>query len=507
MVRLLAAGVALAAICAPVAAQPVAPATEPYRPTHPIAIVGGQLLDGNGGAPLTGQTVLIEGEKIVAVGPSASMHIPADAERIDATGMTVMPGLINSNQHIQLNPIFPAPAANLPLDQIRARWEANFADMPKKAYVYLMQGVTTMRQTSGPFKRLVPIKHQIDAGEIPGPRIMLGGALIMSPQFFNAYIKEAKTPPDAVEWMRNDFAYYVLDDIDKDTEILKGGDFAYWKLYLADEEYDGKNDFSDDQLHFIIAKAHRNGKKIDVHAHASNEGLRRILKFDIDTLEHPFYGNFRIDPDIAETAARKNILSTTLLRVMVTGADFAEDPNKLDETNYIMSMTPEQYRVALDYRDKMLANKASPDSKGFPMYDRRARHADMGVLPPLEKNGPSYTSQLAARDTSYANMRLFVSKGAKLTMGTDTPSFLNFQQEDPNAREMMDLEKIGGMTPMQVIVTSTRNGAQALGMLDTLGTVEKGKLADVIVVAGDPLKDMGAMKRVAYVIKGGVRFK
>jgi imidazolonepropionase-like amidohydrolase len=65
-----------------------------------------------------------------------------------------------------------------------------------------------------------------------------------------------------------------------------------------------------------------------------------------------------------------------------------------------------------------------------------------------------------------------------------------------------------GMTPLQAIESATRNGAEGLGLLDRLGTIEKGKLADVIVVAGNPLKDMeGAMKRVYAVIKGGVRYK
>jgi imidazolonepropionase-like amidohydrolase len=65
-----------------------------------------------------------------------------------------------------------------------------------------------------------------------------------------------------------------------------------------------------------------------------------------------------------------------------------------------------------------------------------------------------------------------------------------------------------GMSPMDAIIAATRNGAEGLRLLDRLGTVEKGKLADVIVVAGNPLLDMkGAMKRVYAVIKGGVRYK
>jgi imidazolonepropionase-like amidohydrolase len=94
----------------------------------------------------------------------------------------------------------------------------------------------------------------------------------------------------------------------------------------------------------------------------------------------------------------------------------------------------------------------------------------------------------------------------KFSMGTDTGAFMDFQQEDPNAKELMYMVEMG-MDPMRAIEAGTRNGAEALGMLKDLGTLEKGKLADVIVVAGNPLRDMAAMKRVAYVIKGGIRYK
>ncbi len=63
------------------------------------------------------------------------------------------------------------------------------------------------------------------------------------------------------------------------------------------------------------------------------------------------------------------------------------------------------------------------------------------------------------------------------------------------------------MAPMDAIIAATRNGAEALGLEDQLGTIEEGKLADVIVVAGNPLADLSALKRVNVVIKGGVRHK
>jgi imidazolonepropionase-like amidohydrolase len=136
----------------------------PGKPAHPIAIVGGLLIDATGAPPRWDQTVVVEGERITAVGPMEQVKPPAGAEVIDATGMTVMPGLINSNQHIQLNPLYPSPVANLPLVNFQKRWEANWAKQPARAFVYLMQGITSMRNTSGPAKRILPVKQAIDRG-------------------------------------------------------------------------------------------------------------------------------------------------------------------------------------------------------------------------------------------------------------------------------------------------------------------------------------------------------
>ena len=277
----------LAAAAAPRAQGPAAP---PYRPTSPIAIVGGLLLDGTGGPPRYDQTVLIEGERITAVGPTATVKVPPGAQIIDATGMTVMPGLINSNQHIQLNPLYPSPPANLPLANIKARWESNWARQPDRAFVYLMQGVTSLRNTSGPAKQILPVKQRIDRGEIPGPRLFLGAALFMSDENFVEYVKRQNTPADAVGFMRDEFAYRVTSDIDRATVPYEGQDFNFWKLIMADAKFDGKNDFTDEELRAFIAKAHKLGKKVDVHCGGNNEGLRRMLAFDFDTLEHPFYG-------------------------------------------------------------------------------------------------------------------------------------------------------------------------------------------------------------------------
>jgi imidazolonepropionase-like amidohydrolase len=375
--------------------------------------------------------------------------------------------------------------------------------MPDRAFHYLMQGVTSMRQTSGPAKRLLDVKRRIDAGEIPGPRIFLGGALLMSPEHWRSYLERQKTPAESAEWLKNEFAFTVIEDVDKDTDPFLDEEFPYWKLLMSAERYDGKNDFSDEELRFLIDKAHRYGKKVDVHCGGHNDGLRRMMAFDVDTLEHPFYGSELIEEEIIRGYVDKNVIVATLLTVMVSNAERASDPHRFSETLYAMSMEPREYRLLMRYRDKMLANLRDPDAPGLRIYESPSGAGEEGEL---GLDGPSFDELSKRRLTSRENMRRFIRAGARLSMGTDTPAFLNFIQEDPNANEIRYMVELG-MSPMDAIAASTRVGAEALGMEKDLGTIEAGKLADVIVVAGNPLADISALKRVHAVVKGGVRYK
>ena len=477
------------------------PQGPPFTAKGPIAIVGGTLIDATGAPAKENQVVLIDNGLIKAVGPAGSITIPENAHRIDATGMSVMPGLISSNQHVQLNPLYPAPAADLPIDELRARWERNFAEMPKRAFIYLMQGITSMRQTSGPLKRLLPLKRRIDAGELPGPRIFVGGALLSSPVKFDLYIHKNRTPPEAVEWLRNEFAFLVVDDIDKDLEPLMGPEINFWKITFGEEPFDGHNDFTDEEVRRIIDKAHKAGKFVDIHANATPEGFKRLLKFDFDTLEHPFYVNYLWDEAAIAALAKKGIVVDTLLRLRIAAADQASDPHRFNEVKYFASMDPDEYRMLMRYRDKFLHLQRNPTLRGLSVYDKRASLSDE-----FGQAGPSYEDMQKDAEIARQNMRRFIRAGVKFSTGTDSPTFMNFLQENPYALEMGYMVEMG-LSPMEAIIASTRNGAEVLGMLDKLGTIEPGKIADVIIVPGNPLQSMDVMQRVAVVIKDGVRYK
>ena len=465
----------------------------PYRPTRPIAIVGGLLIDGTGGTPQHDQAVLIAGERIEWVGPMEEIDIPEGAEIIDAKGMTIMPGLINGNAYIQLRAIYPAPAADLTLEEFQARWEETWSTWKKRAFTWLMRGVTGIRNTSGPLSKVRAWKHAIERGEVAGPRVYLGGTLIFSEPHFKFWTRN--TPdPDAVEWMRNDFAFTVVSDVDKDTDALVADDIDYWKFYFSNETWDGKNDFSDEEVKAIIDKAHENGIRIDAH---TGVHMRRAIELGADTIQHPFSSRELVDWDIVESFARNGVFASTCLAHRLIASEFAADPHQLNETLYSTSLTDVEYRTLVRYRDRMLWNKNHPDEPALLIGDPQ---------PFASRGRQTYRQQQAGIQIAKENMRRFIKAGVKFFMATDTGAFLNFQQQNPDILELRSMVELG-MTPMDAILSATRNGAEALGILDEVGTLEEGKLADIIVVPGNPLLDMNVMKRVYVTIKGGVRYK
>ena len=484
------------------------PQSPPYHPSKPIAIVGGALIDGNGGEPIDDFTILINGTRIVELGPTASIHIPSESIVIDAQGMSVMPGLIDSNQHVVLNPLFSTSDISLSYKDFRDRWEHNWSQMEFVAYTYLMQGITGFRQTPGPAHLELKLKRKIDSGEIPGPRMYLGGALWMSKAHWDQHLSiNSQYDTEAIEFIKHEFEYNVienLNDLDPNNWGVEGPNFNFWKLYMWEEPFDGQNDFTDQELRFIIDRGHELGKVIDVHCGGHNNGLRRMLAFDIDTLEHPFYGHELIDWDIIEEYVSKGVIVDTLLEVMIQKIENAIDPHRFNETRYTMSLWgassnpgPYEHRLLMQYRDKLLYNQRNPDKPQLSLYPPDSTAT-------IQQTFNQYKTNLL---TSKENMGRFIKAGAKFWMGTDTGAFMTMRQEDPYAREMAHMVEMG-MTPMQAIQAATRNGAEGLGLLDELGTIEKGKIADIIVVAGDPLTDMqSAMKRVYAVIKDGVRYK
>ena len=314
---------------------PSGPQRPPYKPDRPVAIVGGLLIDATGAPPRHDMTVITKDDRIVEIGPMDQVKPPPGAMVIDAAGMTIMPGLIDSNQHIVLNPMYSTPDVGLSLDEFRKRWEGNWARAERMAWVYLMQGITSFRQTPGPADVELKIKKRIEAGEIAGSRIFLGGSLWMSKAHWERHLKQHnQTDPAAIEFIKHKFEYNVIEDLknlDPNGWGQEGPDFNFWKLYMSDEPFDGVNDFTDAELRSIIEQGaqprqdHRCARRRPQRRPAPHARLRRRhARASVLRRRAHRHGTS------SRATSKKGVIVDTLLQVMIDAAERAADPQRFE---------------------------------------------------------------------------------------------------------------------------------------------------------------------------------
>ena len=164
----------LALACLSLAAAPQAPPSAPgSRVTALVALVGGRLIDGYGGRPLEDSVVLIEGERIKAVGRVGELAVPAGAEVISTEGMSVLPGLWDMHVHLMIVG-----------HGDYAHWDKTYPPlfrstiMPAAAKQLLLAGVTSARDLGAPLEDIIAVRDAINRGEIPGPTLYVSGPFI-----------------------------------------------------------------------------------------------------------------------------------------------------------------------------------------------------------------------------------------------------------------------------------------------------------------------------------------
>lgn len=426
-----------------VAAQSVF-AQESLRPGVPVALVGGQLLDGYEAEPIHHSVVVFENGRITAVGTKSDTPVPANAVVIDAGGRTVMPGLIDAHMHIDLIGHGEYEDYYEVLDGMERIDEV----MPIAAKQMMRAGVTSGLDLGAPFQVLA-FRERIRRGEIPGPRLTVSGPWIT--RFDMAGI------PDMYE--------IVIDSPRQAAQrtrelIAAGSDVIKTWVGLSEEDYRA-----------VVTEAHKAGLK--VHAHLYDpDAIRAAIDAGVDVLQH--VGSAReppYDDALVAEIAHKNIpiVQTISHRIWVYPATVAF-PERLYDPVYKKDMPPDIYEAFI---------------ASFDNFRRRSYFREIGRE---TRNAGKSASQ-------------FIEAGAYMGVGTDAASPLNMHTE-AMWREMSALVDVG-MTPIQVISAATKTNAEILDQFDELGTIEPGKLADIIVVRGNPLANIEALQYVEIVIKDG----
>jgi imidazolonepropionase-like amidohydrolase len=437
----------------PAAAQTLRPGGRDPQPAKAtLAIVGGYLIDGHDGPPLDNSVVLVDGKEIVAVGTTDSLRVPAGAKVIDASGYTVMPGLINAHVHLDL-------IGHSDYNAWHRKYVPGTPEYTRVCEVgaqqLIMGGVTTAIDLAGHPDSLKSVRDRINRGEIPGPRLFLSMGWIWH-----------TTPETAAANHRFNHTFNVHGAEEARAAALKtiamGADIL--KLW---------NGSTAEEVRAVADEAHKKGLKVTGHSSGDQDTIARVTSGQ-DGIEHT---GFNADnPEVIRTFLSHRTVVDPTPGVHVAGVDAVEWPQWRNDPR-ARAVTPDdmwvEIRNSLEYIERL------------PYFGRAFQPAS------LPKEGQA--------------VKALYDAGVQLVLGTDSGTPANFHVD--STWRQMDFYVRSGIPPMKVIAMATRLGAAWLGKADKLGTIEPGRFADLIVIDGNPLVDMRLLKDPVYVIKDGVQYK
>lgn len=401
----------------------------PAQAQQRTIIHAGRLLDVKTGKTETNQAIVVEGEKIVSVGPASSVKPAAGDRTIDLPNATVMPGLIDAHTHLTFNPQFG-------YDQLAISVPREALIGAHNARITLEAGITTVRNVAADGYADVALRDAINAGDVPGPRMLVSGPPLsitgghcdndLLPYEYHATADGVADGIEAVQHKVREVIKYGADLIKVCATggVLSRGDDPNASQYTLEE------------MKAIVADAHRLGRKVAAHAHGA-QGVIWASEAGVDSVEH---GHLMNDAAIATLKKNGTYLVPTLYLV-----------------------------------------------------DWHREHAAEANLPEFVKAKMELVSKM-----SKGNIKKAIEAGVKIGMGTDAAVY----PHGLNAHELAVYVSLG-MSPLQAIQTATINDADLLGWPDKVGTLDPGKWADIIAVAGDPLHDVTTLQHVKFVMKGG----
>ncbi len=248
-------------------------------PPRMTALVGGTVVATDGGASMPNATVLISGDRIVEVGPAASVSLPAGTRIIGMNGQWLIPGLMNMHVHLGLK--LPGAAGDSLANETDTQEVLRMAGNARES---LLSGVTTLRLVGEDHGTDFALRSAIERGEVIGPRIKTAGEVIVPTGGHGSL--EADGPYG--------FAHVVRE------QIKSGADWI--KIAISGGISDSHGDISaapmtDEEMSTLIEVAHRNGIKVTAH-NGSNEAARQALRFGIDGFEHGYHLNVAVLKDM-----------------------------------------------------------------------------------------------------------------------------------------------------------------------------------------------------------------
>jgi imidazolonepropionase-like amidohydrolase len=444
--------VCCAAICF---AQPAPPQIKDFIrvPAGIIALEHVRVIDGTGAAAKADQTILISGGKIAAIGANGSVPIPAEANRLDFSGYSALPGLVGMHDHL----FYPAGGGL-------------YHDMPLSfPRLYLAAGVTTIRTTGSiePYFDL-ELKRGIDEGKLAGPKINVTGPYLEGDGAFTRQMHGLKDGDDA----RRTVEYWVAEGV------------RSFKAY---------NVLTRAELKAAIDAAHQHG--IKVTGHLCSIGFREAAELGIDDLEHGLTVDTEFHPEKkADVCPSPNQATAAAAKLDVNGPEIQTTIKTLVAHHVAVTSTLpvfEQFVPARPDEPQRVLDSLSDDA-------RKAYQANRARI---AQNKESPWPAMFPREMEFE--RAFVKAGGTLLAGLDPTGIGGTVAGFGDQREL-ELLVEAGFTPLEAIKIASLNGAQFLGETDHIGSLAIGKQADIVIAKGDPSANIQDIENVEVVFKDGV---
>ncbi len=421
-------------------------------PETSVALTNARVVDGTGAAPREGQTILIQNGKIVSVGPAAQAKVPADARTIDLAGHTVLPGLVGLHNHT----FYTTRGRSVQLQFSAPR-------------LYLGSGMTTIRTTGGtsPYHE-INMKRGIDRGQIPGPRMHLTGPYLTGPGGAST-MAQIGSPEEA----RRIVNYWADEGV------------TWFKAYT---------DISRETLGAAIKAAHARGLRFT--GHLCSVSFREAVRLGIDNLEHGFFTNSDYVADRTPDQCPSN-MTESLRKVSVEGPEVKQTIQEMVKSNVALSSTLAVYELSYPDRppleDRVLQALA-PEAREEYLRTRKetSARAAQSTMPEIFRKAQEFE-------------RAFAKAGGLLASGVD-PTGMGGALPGYGDQRNFELLIEAGFTPVEAIQIMTLNGAKVLRVDKELGSVTAGKIADLVVIRGNPVATPGEIRNVTIVFKDGVGY-
>lgn len=438
-----------------------------------IALVGGTIVDGTGGTPIVNGVVVVAKDRITCVGTTAQCRVPAGAERVDVTGRYITPGLVDAHVHfsqtgwvdgrpdgLSAPAIYPYAETARALRANPARWYRS----------YLCTGITAVYDVGGhPWTTALPTRAEFDA---QAPHVRAAGPLITH---------AGRTALNVDDTIYTFLPMATSAEVQSSVARLKGmGSSAVKVWYLAPQA--ARREELDARMMEVGAAAKAAGLDLIVHATGLREA-KVALRAGAVLLVHSVE-DLPVDAEFLELLAKNRatyaptlVVGRNATRANVSiglGQRFPiDDPGMCVDSNTVAKIANVDPLRALIPEDRRTLDIAYRRLEGV-----GARGAVMAE-----------------------NLRRVHASGGTIATATDAGNPLTLH--GPSIYNEMEAMQAAGLSAADIVVMSTRNGAMAMGRARDFGTLEAGKLADLLVLTEDPRADVRAFRSLTHVMRAG----